>query len=228
MVDDEKAKRVLEGHVLVNTFGYTLEMNWALPRKGEKRRREWKETEQSGYVMPAGGGGPSAQEIAEAVDEMMQKKYAHITKAEAMKLTVMAGVESKRQMFEQVVHEGNKLLFQRLVGYFNAISVAVDKVGKALAELRGMRFESEEQRRAVTTPMVTGHMQEMVGKKRSMTGTSAGGGALPTPITEEASAAQANSILGHMMECGIGQEMIMHHGSAVVNGRYTPPHMRQN
>ena len=223
MVNGEQAKRVLD-HVLVNTFGYAMELNWALPRKGEKRQREWKEKEQRGYVMPA-GGGPSAQEVAVAVDDMIQRRYAHIAMAETMQLTVMAGVEQKRQMFEQIVHDGNKLLFQRLIGYFKAIEVAVDKVGKALAELRGMRFESEEERRAVTTPLVTDHMKDIVGKKRNITGTSAGGGgALPPPITEDATQDQANTFLGHMMESGVGQEMLM---QIIEDDRYTPPHMRK-
>ena len=43
-------------------------------------------------------------------------------------------MERKRRMFEEITHEGNKLLFQRLVEYFHAINVAVDRVGKALAE----------------------------------------------------------------------------------------------
>ena len=51
-----------------------------------------------------------------AIDEEMQK-------------TVEAGVLAKRAMFKEIVHEENKLMFQRLVEYFSSIKVAVDKVG---------------------------------------------------------------------------------------------------
>ena len=76
------------------------------------------------------------------------------------------------------------------------------------------------------TPRVYSGITQGIGQKRAVDGTAAGGGgALPPPIGQEATLAQADSFMGRMMKSDVGQQMLMQ--VVTEDSRYTPPHMRQ-
>jgi hypothetical protein len=247
MQTSAECAKLMEDYVMLNKDGWAIEASWAVPRRGEKRTfgtvqgerrhaaaagRAWAETGQRGWVeTPPPVGGANSRTVADlvvkGVDELLRDKYPHLADAQEMQKVVMAGVEAKRQMFETISHEANKMLFTRMVDYFKAVQIAVEKVGKAVAELEGLRFESEEQRQQVMTPRVYRHVEQVVGQKRQASPSAGGGSALPAPITEHATLGQANGFLGEMCDSEIGQQIMGKAAATVLDGRYTPPQERR-
>ena len=135
--------------------------------------------------------------------------------------TIKLGIDTSLQTYKKA-NKGNK----------EAIVVANDsdqgsKVGKAVAELEGLRFESEELRQQVMTPRVYRHVEQVVGQKRQAGPAAGGGSALPAPITEDATLGQANGFLGGMCDSEIGQQIMGKAAATVLDGRYTPPQDRR-
>jgi hypothetical protein len=244
MAHTEAATQIMEDYVLVNTAGYAMEADWAIPRRGEKRSyaaaeggrryaaaagRAWTEAPQKGWVeAPPGGAQPKevAEMVVKEMDVMLMTKYPHLARANEMQKVVEAGIEAKRQMFERIVHEENKMLYNNLVGWFEGIKIAVEKIGKAVAEIEGLRFENEEMRRRTMEPRVHQHIQELVGQKRQAGPAQGGGSTLPTPVTQESSVEMANSFMGGLIENPLGQQLLGVAGRAHLNGRngsYSPP-----
>ena len=177
--------------------------------------------------------GAVARETANEVDRMLQAKYQHLATKENMQQQVRAGILAERKMFEavayQAAHEANKILYKKLEGYFGAIKIAVDTVGKAVADSRGHQFGSEAERQAVMTPQVNKQLADVVGQKRAAPEGVAGASLaeLPGLVNAGSSAAQCSGFLDGMLQSTVGQELLRQAGNLPGDdGRYTPPHMR--
>jgi hypothetical protein len=236
----QQAAQILEKIGLVNSLGYPMDLYWAEPRKGtneDGRKRSYAETVGWAPAGMAGGGtmdvGAVARETANEVDRMLQAKYQHLATKEHMQEQVRAGILAERKMFEavayQAAHEANKILYKKMEGYFGAIKIAVDTVGKAVAERRGDWSGSEEERRAVMTPQVNKQLANVAGQKRAAPEGVAGANMaeLPGLVNAGSSAAQCSGFLDGMLQSTVGQELLRQAGNLPGDdGRYTPPHMR--
>ena len=248
MSTHQQAEDILNKYGLINESGYPMQLARAYPRKvlGEKRSYAQTVGGGGGYGGYGGGfghgggfgggvqGGATVEQLVEGVDRLLQEKYTHIANQESLHRQIRGGIQAEKKLFADIAHEANKVLFNRLLTYMQAIQVAVDGIGRAMAEAGGVRYE-----RGMVTPQVHRELANIVGQKRAAAGMNTGvtdGSDLPPPIPEGATMEQCTQFMQGLLGSEVGRQFVLASGQAAGQAgqaagqdkdkdRYSPPNM---